>query len=97
MHRFPVFALLSAVSCAACGGSTTSPSSNQAIVTSGPNVLPMSVNLGPTNNADNIPFASVTVCVPGDTSNCQTIGGIQVDTGSSGLRILSSALSLSAT
>jgi hypothetical protein len=92
-----VFALPGAALFAGCGGSATSPSpsGNQAIVTSGPNVLPMSVNLGPTNNADNSAFVSVTVCVPGDTSNCQTIGGIQVDTGSSGLRILSSALSLS--
>ena len=36
-------------------------------------------------------FVSVTVCVPG-TSTCQTIDDVLVDTGSSGLRILSSAL-----
>jgi hypothetical protein len=36
-------------------------------------------------------FTSVTVCVPG-TSNCQTVDGILVDTGSSGLRILASAV-----
>ena len=35
-------------------------------------------------------FTSVTVCVPG-TSNCQTIDHVLVDTGSSGLRLLSSA------
>jgi uncharacterized protein DUF3443 len=46
-----------------------------------------------TNNALNQPFASVTICVPG-TSNCQTIGGILIDTGSSGLRVLASAVSL---
>ena len=38
---------------------------------------------------------AVTVCVPGSTTNCQTIGGILVDTGSSGLRILSTALTVS--
>ena len=48
------------------------------------NVLSVVVNGGPTNNALNQLFASVTVCVPG-TSNCQTIGGILVDTGSVGL------------
>jgi hypothetical protein len=97
VRGFLMFPLIGAILCAGCGGSTTSPSpsGNQAIVTSGPNVLPMIVNLGPTGNADNIAFASVTVCVPGDPSRCQTIDGIQVDTGSSGLRILSSALSLS--
>jgi Protein of unknown function (DUF3443) len=36
-------------------------------------------------------FTSVKVCVPG-ASTCQTVDGILVDTGSSGLRILSSAL-----
>jgi hypothetical protein len=51
------------------------------------------VNAGPNGNYANGAFASVTVCVPG-TSNCQTIDGILVDTGSSGLRILSSALTI---
>ena len=55
------------------------------------NSVPLVVNGGPANNAFNEPFVSVTVCVPG-TSNCQTIGGILVDTGSVGLRILSSVL-----
>jgi len=39
----------------------------------------------------NIAFTSVTVCIPG-TSTCQTIDHIMVDTGSSGLRIMSSVL-----
>jgi hypothetical protein len=38
-------------------------------------------------------FTSVTVCTPG-TSTCQTIDGVLVDTGSSGLRILSSVLTI---
>jgi hypothetical protein len=51
------------------------------------------VNGGPpgTGLAD-VPFVSVTICVPG-TTNCQTIDYVSVDTGSSGLRIISSALS----
>jgi hypothetical protein len=36
-------------------------------------------------------FTSITVCAPG-TSNCQTVDDVLVDTGSVGLRILSSAL-----
>src|SRR5690349_22621546 len=55
------------------------------------NMIPIVVNGGPTNNAFNQPFVSVTVCVPG-SSNCQTIDGILLDTGSDGLRIVSSAL-----
>ena len=41
----------------------------------------------------NILFTSVTICAPGASSNCQTIDHIQVDTGSSGLRIIASVLS----
>jgi hypothetical protein len=62
------------------------------------NVVPISVNVGPSSSLgpnDNYvdgAFTSVTVCVPGSSTQCQTISGILVDTGSSGLRILSSAL-----
>ncbi len=41
---------------------------------------------------DNIAFVSVTICAPGSTTNCQTIDHVQVDTGSTGLRILASAI-----
>lgn len=58
----------------------------------GQNILPVSVDAGPANTI-NVPFVSVTICVPG-TNNCQTIDHVSVDTGSSGLRILSSVLSL---
>jgi hypothetical protein len=68
-------------------------SSSSSSSTSASNVLPVVVNAGPTNNALNQLFATVTVCVPG-TSNCQTISGVLVDTGSVGLRVLSSALTL---
>jgi Protein of unknown function (DUF3443) len=62
--------------------------------TAAANVQPISVNVGPTFNYVDGVFTSVTVCVPGSTTQCQTIDGILVDTGSSGLRILSSALSV---
>jgi hypothetical protein len=61
---------------------------------SGANVAPVSVNGGPFAASlgpyPNGVFTSVTVCVPG-TSTCQAIGGILVDTGSYGLRLLTSA------
>jgi hypothetical protein len=41
---------------------------------------------------DNIAFVSVTLCAPGGTTNCQTIDHVQVDTGSTGLRVLASVI-----
>jgi Protein of unknown function (DUF3443) len=76
---------------AACGGGG---GNHQTITTSGPNVQTITVNAGPDNDYVNGAFTSVVVCVP-NTSNCQTIAGILVDTGSFGLRIVSSQLSLS--
>ena len=58
------------------------------------NSVPIVVSSGPTANATNTPYVSVTVCVPG-TSNCQIIDNVIVDTGSSGLRILKTALTVS--
>jgi hypothetical protein len=58
-------------------------------------VQAITVNAGPPGaNYANGAFTSVTVCVPG-TSTCQTIDGVLVDTGSSGLRLLASALTIS--
>ncbi|MGB2671504.1 MAG: DUF3443 domain-containing protein [Candidatus Acidiferrum sp.] len=67
------------------GGSTTS------------NVQAITVNSGPAGGYVDGAFTSVTVCVPGSTASCQMVDGILVDTGSSGLRILSSALTISPT
>ncbi len=61
--------------------------------TTGANVAPITVDAGPAPSSftsTNVAFATVTVCVPG-TSTCQTIDHVSVDTGSSGLRLLSSA------
>src|SRR5580658_5269347 len=76
-----------------CGGGGSS-TSTQTITSSGTNVASISVNGGPLGDYDDAAFASLTVCVPG-TSTCQTVDNILVDTGSSGLRILSSALTVS--
>jgi hypothetical protein len=75
-----------------CGGSSSSHSNT--VTPPGSNALAISVNAGPGGNFANGAFASVTVCAPG-TTTCQTIPGVLVDTGSSGLRLLSSALTAS--
>lgn len=72
----------------ACGGGGSSHQNT--IATSGSNVQTITVNSGPAGNYANGVFISVTVCVP-STSNCQPIDGILVDTGSYGLRLLSSS------
>lgn len=78
----------------ACGGSSHSTTAQQTITSSGANVAAIAVNSGaPGIFYVDGAFASVTVCVPG-TSTCQTVPDVLVDTGSSGLRILSSALTV---
>jgi hypothetical protein len=71
---------------AGVSGSTTSAASNVATVI---------VDAGPVNNSVNTLYTTVTLCVPGSTTNCQTIDHVQVDTGSVGLRILAPVLTLS--
>ena len=56
------------------------------------------VNAGPaalTSPSVNALYTTVTVCVPGSATECQTIDNILVDTGSYGLRLLAPALTLS--
>ena len=91
-----------------CGGGSSSSSSSSSSGSSGSsgsggstaaNELPISVDGGPTANQaggsiyPNGAFASVTVCVPGSTTNCVTVGNLLVDTGSFGLRVLESEVS----
>jgi len=72
------------------GGGTPTGSNVQAIVVdSGPAKIASS-----NTPAINTAYTTVTICAPGSTSNCQTIDHIQVDTGSSGLRILSEVLTI---
>ena len=75
--------LASSVCCCSGGGDHGS--------TTPPNALPVTVNAGsPTPGYVNGLFTSITLCVPG-TTTCQTIDSVLVDTGSVGLRVLSSA------
>jgi hypothetical protein len=94
-RRFLVFAVLGGIlALAGCGGGSRNIVSNPSSNT--PNEQAIVVDTGPTAQAGLYPYANgafttVTVCVPG-TSQCQTIPGVLVDTGSEGLRVLASAL-----
>ena len=101
MRRVPLreWACLLALVALGCGSSSTpsgAPSGPAPSPTPVPNTVAVAVDGGPDphTNFYNTLYTDVTVCVPG-TADCQTIHGIEVDTGSSGLRILSSAISLS--
>ncbi len=82
---------------AACGGG--SGGSNEQLASggatstapTGDNVAAISVN-GGAFALPNIAYTSVTVCYPGSTTQCQTINNVMIDTGSTGLRVLASAL-----
>lgn len=62
----------------------------------GGNVALATVDGGPVPGQvqPNAAYTSVTVCKSGSTTACQTINGILIDTGSTGLRILQSAIPL---
>jgi len=80
-----------------CGGGSNNSNSNNNNGTPTQNTQPIAVNGGPpaaialSGIYPNGAFTSVTVCVPGSATNCQTIDGVLVDTGSFGLRLLSAA------
>ena len=66
----------------------------------GSNVIRVTVDGGPTDITGsayiaNRLFTDVTICPPGSTSNCQTLDHVLVDTGSYGLRVITSALDTS--
>jgi hypothetical protein len=80
------------------GGNNHSPVKAAAVPTlivTGPNTLPIQAG-GSSAVYENEPLVSVTVCSPG-TNHCQTISNILLDTGSTGLRIFSSVLSVKLT
>jgi hypothetical protein len=77
-----------------CGDSNTSKGVTNP---SASNVVSVVVDAGPTSTSPDVNtlFTTVTVCIPGNTTTCQTIDHIQVDTASYGLRILAPVLTLS--
>ena len=91
--------LASLLSACGGGGGGSSPSKvqvspNAFVVPVGGtnNIVPVTVKAGPFGGI-NLPFVSVTVCSPTNAALCQTIDNIILDTGSVGLRVMSSALS----
>jgi hypothetical protein len=95
-----IAALIGMLCVVGCGGGGSSVSSGGSGTTpTGTNVQPVTVDSGPSGLAANSPavntlYTTLTICVPG-TTTCQDIDHVQVDTGSSGLRIISSVLTLS--
>ena len=99
--------IVAALALAACGGGGSSGGTSSGSSGTGTgggttpagnpssNLLPIVVDAGPANtNTVNVPFVTVTICAP-DGSNCQTIDHVILDTGSTGLRIMSSVLNAS--
>jgi hypothetical protein len=81
----------------ACGGGSSSSSTssiNQNTQYISSNIAPNAISFSVQNIYDggvNLPYVSVEVCQPG-TTQCQTISNVLLDTGSTGLRVLASAL-----
>ena len=74
--------------------STTTTATNTTTSTDDTNVVAIVVDSGP-DNVEYVDgaFATVTLCEPG-TTTCQTLDHFLVDTGSTGVRVLESAVSL---
>lgn len=58
------------------------------------NLLGVTVDTGPSGSGYNVNrlYATVSICAPGSTTRCQTIDHVLVDTGSTGLRLLSGVM-----
>jgi hypothetical protein len=95
VRKFVTLGLIQLALLAGCGGGGYGGTTTPPPPTSGSNVEPITVNVGPNGTAINTAYLSVTICVPGSTTNCQTIDNVEVDTGSSGLRILAEKLPMS--
>jgi len=99
VRKFAVLALIQFGFLSACGGGGYSiapppPPPSQVIATHGPpNVETLVVSTGPAAAVGviNTAYISVQVCNP-TSGACQTIPDIEVDTGSTGLRLLASAM-----
>ena len=85
--------------CSGGGGSSGSSSGTSPTEpTTVANTAPITVGfgaLGPSGGYVNGLWTSVVICIPGSTTNCQTIPNVLVDTGSVGLRLLDSVVTVS--
>jgi len=102
VRKLIALSLIQVTFLAACGGGgytsggSGPPPPSQNIATPGPpNVETITVDMGPSGvSAVNTAYVSIQICVPNNPAICQTIDHIEVDTGSTGLRILAGALNL---
>jgi hypothetical protein len=94
IRSLSALSMIAGASLVACGGGDSSSSSTTSVTPTGSNVLSVVVDSGPSSNSFNTLYTTVTICVPGSTTECQTIDNVQVDTMSYGLRILGSVLTL---
>ena len=102
MRKLIALSLIQVTFLAACGGggytsggSGPPPPSQNIAMPGPPNVETITVDMGPSGvSAVNTAYVSIQICVPNNPAICQTIDHIEVDTGSTGLRILAGALNL---
>ncbi len=82
----------SAPEASSVAGTPTSNTPSSQLGTS--NVHPITVDAGPANTGYNVNrlYTNVTICQPGSSTQCQTIEHVLVDSGSAGLRLLSSVM-----
>lgn len=92
LHRFLTVAALATLLTACGGGGDSAPAPTPRLAA---NALRVSVDAGPAGTGYNVNrlYTTVTICAPGNPNQCQTIDHVLVDTGSTGVRILASALS----
>ncbi len=97
MRKLAVLSCALTLALAGCGGSPGSAATVSTASTSvhtlaaAANVVTLNVNGGPGGRWVDMPYVSVTVCVPGSAAECQTFNDIELDTGSYGLRLLAGA------
>ena len=93
--RVALFASAAALAASGCGGGGSSAAPSPSPPPATANVAALAVDGGGPNlsGAINQAYVTITVCVPRTTS-CQTIDHVWVDTGSTGLRLFSSVLTL---
>ncbi len=83
--------------CGGCSSSSSGPAdvTNLSVpVAAFTNSAALSVNGGPSGNQVNRLYTTVTVCIPGSSTQCTELDHILVDTGSVGLRVLASELNV---
>lgn len=88
------FGLLMSIACGGGGSSSSSTSGNGNAGTPVAHSVQVTAGPGPSTISPytNGVYVDVTLCVPNSTTQCVTVPDVLLDTGSSGLRVLSSAL-----